>query len=606
MHVDDALALLRRGWSIIPCRKGSKIPIGRWRAYQKRLPTEDEVRIWWGNHPDANAAIVTGAVSGLVVVDIDPDKGGRIQDIKETTGTLVKTGGGGWHLYYKHPGHHVGNRAGVRPGIDIRGDGGYVIAPGSLHESGELYRFVSEGEQTPCPSWAYAPVVEAERPPSGDKWLTRLLEHGCAEGERNTSMARLAGYYARKEIPVDVAHTLIGDWSRHHLRPPLGSTEIRTTVYSVYRTEEAKIRTRRSQIVVGEDVAKGEKRAHMLRFREFAVRYGAVEPSWLCEGWMPSRTIAIVAAPPESLKSWLLLDMVVSVAMGVPFLGVGKIVDPGPVLLYQQEDDLQQVVERITAIIFGRTKRVVSSLEGSWSFPALPDPPIHVHPYRELRFEEGSESLIALGDTVARLRPRLVIIDPLYSAISIDNYGRDAVAVMAPLKLLRDRYGTSFIFAHHTRKSQESWDRQEMWGSQFLNAFVEAGLQVRRIEGSPSILVRPHFKNLKAGRPQRVEFHIDTSLKSCRYEVDVREATEAEMDSAVAKKDTKAQEKPDPYQRFYEWLCEHGPADVKTVSEAMAESTRQTLRAFGKLQKDGRVFAVIGVKPLRWKAIQLT
>ncbi|HZM83026.1 MAG TPA: bifunctional DNA primase/polymerase [Candidatus Limnocylindrales bacterium] len=92
--------------------------------------------------PSGMLAIRTGAASGLVVVDVDPGKGGS-----ETLLTLVKrglcpptrfvrTGSGGLHLYYQHPGAHskIPNSAGkLGPGIDVRGDGGYVVAPPSVH-----------------------------------------------------------------------------------------------------------------------------------------------------------------------------------------------------------------------------------------------------------------------------------------------------------------------------------------------------------------------------------------------------------------------------------------------------------------------------------------
>lgn len=614
MKVDDALALLRRGWSIIPCRAGSKIPFVGWGPWQKSPPTEQEVRGWWVRWPDANAAIVTGAVSGLVVVDIDPDKGGQIADIDEVTGIVVKTGGGGWHLYYKHPGHDVGNRAGLRPGIDIRGDGGYVIAPGSLHESGELYSFLTDGPTTECPLWVSAPVVRDERPPGEDKWLTRLLEEGCAEGKRNTSTAQLAGYYAKKAIPVDVAHVMVGQWSQAKLRPPLPADEVRTTVYSVYRTEEAKARSLRSNIVVGDVVEKGKKgkRPFTVPVNTFLRKYGALEPKWLCEGWMPDRTIAMIAAPPESLKSWMLLDMAVSVALGKPYLGVGKVADPGPVLMFQQEDDFQQVAERLTVIMLGKhgiKGDIWRTEKGHNTLPSLPDDnlPIYLHTDRELRFEEGAESLKALAASIERYRPRLVIIDSLYSTIDTENYGRDSVRKMFPLKLLRDRYGTSFILAHHVKKGADTWDREQMWGSQFLNAFIESGLQVRRNEGSElSCIVKPHFKDRGTGRHQWIDFKINTSIEECQYETEVRDATDDEIASAVARKEHKRAEKPDPYLRFYDWLCEHGPAHVKEAAEAMSESVRQTRRAFGKLRDQGKAFEVRGTVPSRWQAIKLT
>ncbi|GAA3293122.1 bifunctional DNA primase/polymerase [Dactylosporangium vinaceum] len=84
--------------------------------------------------PTGLLAIRTGAVAGLVVVDIDPGHGGALDPALMPQTACVVTGSGGWHLYYRHPGTPVLNSQGrLGEGIDVRGDGGYVVAPPSIH-----------------------------------------------------------------------------------------------------------------------------------------------------------------------------------------------------------------------------------------------------------------------------------------------------------------------------------------------------------------------------------------------------------------------------------------------------------------------------------------
>lgn len=145
---DAALAALGRGWSVIPILERSKRPAIAWREFQSHRATAAQLEVWLHHMPRANIAAVTGALSGIVVMDIDPQHGGEesLAEIEREIGKLPetvesRTGGGGRHLYFAHPGGHVGNRAGIRPGVDLRGDGGCIVLPPSTHPSGRAYEW---------------------------------------------------------------------------------------------------------------------------------------------------------------------------------------------------------------------------------------------------------------------------------------------------------------------------------------------------------------------------------------------------------------------------------------------------------------------------------
>lgn len=158
--LDAALAYRRRGWSVIPVEPHAKRPLLAWRAFQTRLASEAEVAVWYRQYPEANVAIVTGALSGLVVLDVDPRHGGEasLAAFESTHGPLPPTlesltGGGGRHLYFRHPGEHCPNRVGLEPGLDLRGDGGCIVAPPSIHPSGRAYAWREghgPGERAPA------------------------------------------------------------------------------------------------------------------------------------------------------------------------------------------------------------------------------------------------------------------------------------------------------------------------------------------------------------------------------------------------------------------------------------------------------------------------
>lgn len=135
--LDATLSYLARGWSVIPVATDKK-PLIEWKRYQSVHPTEADIRQWFTTFPNANIAVITGEISGIFVVDIDPRHGGSRDLLLGYETITAATGGGGWHYYFKYQ-KGFSNAAGVDDGIDIRGDGGYVIAPPSIHTSGGKY-----------------------------------------------------------------------------------------------------------------------------------------------------------------------------------------------------------------------------------------------------------------------------------------------------------------------------------------------------------------------------------------------------------------------------------------------------------------------------------
>lgn len=160
-----ALEYSRRGWLVFPvawittegicsCREGSacqspgKHPLTP-RGFYDASRDENTIRAWWRRFPQANVAIRTGRESNLLVLDVDPRKGGdkSLERLIKQFGPLPDTlwsatGGGGWHFYFQYPGPiRLHNNVPGFPGLDIKGDGGYVVAPPSCHESGKHYEW---------------------------------------------------------------------------------------------------------------------------------------------------------------------------------------------------------------------------------------------------------------------------------------------------------------------------------------------------------------------------------------------------------------------------------------------------------------------------------
>jgi Bifunctional DNA primase/polymerase, N-terminal len=187
-----ALDYAAAGWSVFPvhgrtddgrctCRRGdcgsrAKHPVTRNGLYDA-TGDPDQIDAWWRRWPWANVAVATGEISGIVVLDLDLHKEGCRQacaDLAREIGRppatrTALTGGGGQHLVYEHPGFRIGNGASVfGVGLDIRGDGGYVVAPPSIHISGKSYRW--HNPAVPIARW---PAVLTERLNGGRERVER-------------------------------------------------------------------------------------------------------------------------------------------------------------------------------------------------------------------------------------------------------------------------------------------------------------------------------------------------------------------------------------------------------------------------------------------------
>lgn len=133
----DLWKLAALGWSLIPCSLTKKPLVQSWRPYQLKPPTTEQLRKWCEALKPPAWAVVTGAISGLVVADFDGKVG---QELLRTFGLdpHVRSGSGGKHAYHIHPGWHVPTlnwkvtrELGKRwRGLDIRGDGGYALCLG--------------------------------------------------------------------------------------------------------------------------------------------------------------------------------------------------------------------------------------------------------------------------------------------------------------------------------------------------------------------------------------------------------------------------------------------------------------------------------------------
>jgi len=263
--LEYALEYARRQWRVFPCwwarpqgtacacgvktcANVGKHPIGNLAPRGCLDATDDveKIRAWWKTYPSANVAIATG--NGLVVVDIDPRHGGdeSFDQLKERLGPLPDTveaitGGGGRHLYLALPSGRVArNSAGVlAPGIDVRGEGGYVLAAPSSHVSGATYGWEAMSDPTEgvalaelSGAWLDA-VAPPERPAAHRGAVAASATVG--EGGRNAALFSHGRSLLAKGIEGAALTQVLLTINDSLCSPPLPTEEVEKIAKSVGR-----------------------------------------------------------------------------------------------------------------------------------------------------------------------------------------------------------------------------------------------------------------------------------------------------------------------------------------------------------------------------------
>lgn len=240
----------KRGLLVHPLRPGEKLPLlQRW---QHRATTDPVViDVWFAKWPTAGVAIATGAASGIVVLDIDPRHGGNesLDELVAEHGEMPETwtahtANAGGHLYFRHPGRPTRNRVALWPGIDLRGDNGYVAAPPTALDASRRYVWQSESGPHEIalaspPHWLLSSIEQRTgtvEPRPIDEW-SALVRNGVARGARNATVARLAGYLLRRKPAARAVLEIMRAWNQSRCRPPLSDEEIARTVDSIARRE---------------------------------------------------------------------------------------------------------------------------------------------------------------------------------------------------------------------------------------------------------------------------------------------------------------------------------------------------------------------------------
>jgi hypothetical protein len=468
-----ALKYREMGFSVIPLRPKAKEPLIPWTEYQKRIASEAEIKSWFcGAGTAPNVGIVTGAVSSLAVVDLDGSPGLESGKRLGLTSPVSVLTGNGMQLYYRATTEIPRNSVrALGDGLDIRGEGGYVAAPPSLHPNGKHYRWLSSPLArhllSEFPGSLLTPSQTSA--PSGAQnergWIAAALA-GMRQGNIDDTLFKVCSRLRADGYAPEDARLLLAP---HAERVGATAGHLDDKIANVWRRYEANPQATATITRVG----KAEGLSEFLQDKQ--------EVEWICHPIIAKKSIGFVAGLPETSKTWLLIDLAVAMSgAGLPWLGLLPTAF-GRVLFIDQERFKGETQRRFAAVIAEKG--------------LAPSENLFIKCGTDIKLNDD-RSFELFREELLTLKPDIVMVDSFATFHNVPENNRMEIQnVLNRIKALRDEIGCAFVFINHESKmvfqdveNNEKPSAFRMMGSVGIVAAAEFCLTVRKMADGSSIV----------------------------------------------------------------------------------------------------------------------
>jgi hypothetical protein len=448
-----AFALARTGIPAFPVGPDKRPLVAT--GFHAATMDREQHAAWWRGRDDRGVAYPTGTASNRVVLDVDGEHGERsLEELEQRYGKIpetmtVRTGGGGRHLVFRHPGRPVPCSAGkVGAGLDVRGDGGYVLTPPSPHESGRRYELELDVEPAELPAWLLELVVpETTTGPTASVNATATITAGA----RNMTLTRLAGAMRRHGVDGELLLETLRAHNSRWCEPPLDDRELATIARSIAEYAPEPI----------EAFTLVPKTARVLCAQPDPPETDRIVGPILARGER-----VLIAAETGAGKTTFMQRVVQAATEG------GELLDweargGARVLILDLEQGLKSVKRglREAGLDNSELVQVVRVPDGL----ALDADETHISAFEELLGADDWD---------------VVVIDPFYKAHAGDsNDERQTVDLMRRLDGWREQHGFGLILTSHLRKpaAGAKFTLAEVFGSSALTRGAEVVLGLRRL-----------------------------------------------------------------------------------------------------------------------------
>jgi putative DNA primase/helicase len=493
------------GFSVIPLLQDDKKACVDWAPYQTIRPSSDQINTWFESE-HRNIGVITGEVSGVVVVDVDDVNGfNKYQDKYGTfPATPTVRTGKGFHYYFRHPGGKLKNVK-IKGLGDFRADGGYVVAPPSFHPNGKQYKWVRPLDEVPIaemPKWLLNMVVPRDETPKaesvvttpyGQKWFDDVEAFAkLSTGDRNNSLNVLAckagSLIAGNELNFnDAWGAMRKACSANGLMRDDGPNQVLATISSGIKKGKGSPRKAEDR-PLGSDLARSieldpTRFSGRLKIRKAS----SIKPeaiNWLWDGVLAKGTLSTLAGPGGVGKSQVSLSIASIVSNGGYWPASSSKAEQGNVIILNIEDGAEYtLVPRLTAC--GADLERVHIIDGT-----------------EWGDKEGhfslQEDIPKLRDAVEQIGSvSLIIIDPVtaYMGKGDPNSTGDVRAITTPLAALAQEFDCNILMITHVNKTRDSSAADKVLGSGAWTTAVRTAFSITKETDDESRRLMTPIKN---------------------------------------------------------------------------------------------------------------
>lgn len=465
---DIALKYARMGFAVFPLGYQSKIPVID-NGFKEATTDPEQIDIWWTDKPFANVGIATGELSGNIAVidlDIKPNKGIdgdlSLKEWESTHGAFpdtvcATTGSGGKHLYY-YVDKPFPCARGIIDGVDIRCNGGYVVAPGSQHENGRYYEWDISPEDMEIATANSAVYALLEKMSTEVNNTTFKAPERIKEGARTDILFKLACSLQSKALSDEAIRAAVRTENAEKCDPPLSDKDLEKTVFTALK------RYKKGQTIDVDTSKHSDDFKPLKLIRATDLDKMELPPITFHVNSILADGVTILSAKSKFYKSWLAMQLSIAVASGGLFLGYPT--TQSDVVYIDLENDVRVTQDRLRKVSGG----------------SIPENLYIVNDCGRMGngFEEQIEHLLTDNPNIG-----LIIIDVLqyvkYNKTSRETDYECDYKTFKYLKSLTAGKPLSIVCIHHNRKMTDDSDPfSNMLGSTALMGATDQEIVIHK------------------------------------------------------------------------------------------------------------------------------